>query len=277
MSRDSEGPDKPAARSNSVINFALAASTPALQRAQELIYDAWETADPMERISIARQALKISPDCADAYSLLAEESAQTAQEALKLYVDATSAALRTLNPSVFEEDRGHFWGLIETRPYMRAQQGVADCLMESGRFAEAVDVLEQMLELNASDSQGARYLLMSVLFEIDDAPARSSLLERFASESTAFWSYSKALHGLLSADRSEESLGVIRRACRSNHFIADVLLGLRPIMTGPAQFYGDGPQGDAAYYLELCMHHWLRAPGAIEALRAAYRPAGKRG
>lgn len=277
MSRDSDGTDKPNKRGASVVDIALASSTPALNRAQELIYDAWETADPMDRISMAKQALKLSPDCADAYSLLAEESAQTSHEALKLYLDASSAAGRTLNPSVFEEDRGHFWALIETRPYMRAQQGIADCLMEGGRFAEAVDVLQQMLELNTADSQGMRYLLMSSLFELGDAPARSSLFEKFATESSAFWAYSKALHAFLRAQAAGDATSELRRACRTNHFIADVLLGLRPIMTGPAQFYGEGDQGDAAYYLELSMHHWLRAPGAIEALRALYQPAARRG
>lgn len=276
MSRDSDGSDKPSRQSASVVDIALAASTPALLRAQELIYDAWETADPMERVSMAKQALKLSPDCADAYSLLAEETAQTSHEALKLYVDAAAAAQRTLDPSVFKDDLGHFWGLIETRPFMRAQQGIADCLMEAGRFVEAVDVLQQMLELNTSDSQGMRYLLMSVLFELDDVAARDGLFQRFATESSAFWAYSKALHALREPAGEAGAMNELQRARRSNHFIADVLLGLRPIMTGPAQFYGDGDQGDAAYYLELCMHHWLRTPGAIEALRTVAKPAVRR-
>ena len=43
-----------------------------LDQAQDLIYDAWELADPIKRSRLARKALKISPDCADAYVLLAE-------------------------------------------------------------------------------------------------------------------------------------------------------------------------------------------------------------
>jgi hypothetical protein len=37
-----------------------------------MIYDAREIADPVKRVSLARKAFKISPDCADAYVLLAE-------------------------------------------------------------------------------------------------------------------------------------------------------------------------------------------------------------
>jgi len=46
-----------------------------LNEAQDLIYDAWEVNDSKRRVALARKALEISPDCADAFVLLAEETA----------------------------------------------------------------------------------------------------------------------------------------------------------------------------------------------------------
>lgn len=46
-----------------------------LDQAQQLIYKAWETADRERRVALAQKAIGISPDCADAYVLLAEETA----------------------------------------------------------------------------------------------------------------------------------------------------------------------------------------------------------
>jgi hypothetical protein len=43
----------------------------ALDAAQDLIYDAWEIASAKRRIALARQALALSPLCADAYMVLA--------------------------------------------------------------------------------------------------------------------------------------------------------------------------------------------------------------
>ena len=40
-------------------------------RAEDLIYEAWEVTGP-RRTKLARQALELSPDCADAYVLLAQ-------------------------------------------------------------------------------------------------------------------------------------------------------------------------------------------------------------
>ncbi|MEJ2351818.1 MAG: hypothetical protein P8Y03_18685, partial [Anaerolineales bacterium] len=48
-----------------------------VQKAQQLMYQAWEESNPARRLALARKALKISADCADAYVLLAEEEADT--------------------------------------------------------------------------------------------------------------------------------------------------------------------------------------------------------
>src|SRR5947208_1158880 len=47
--------------------------TPADQ-AQELVYSAMEEDDPQRQVERARQALALWPDCADAYTLLAENA-----------------------------------------------------------------------------------------------------------------------------------------------------------------------------------------------------------
>jgi hypothetical protein len=46
-----------------------------LGQAQQVIYEAWETASRERRLALAGKAIGISPDCADAYVLLAEETA----------------------------------------------------------------------------------------------------------------------------------------------------------------------------------------------------------
>lgn len=59
-------------------------STP-LEKAQELIYEAFETGSHRKRVQLAKKALKVSSDCADAYVLLAEETAKDPEEAKELY------------------------------------------------------------------------------------------------------------------------------------------------------------------------------------------------
>ncbi len=62
----------------------------ALEKAQELIYDAWESTNSRSRVARARRALAISPLCADAFNLLADE-AMKAADALDLYTRGLAA------------------------------------------------------------------------------------------------------------------------------------------------------------------------------------------
>ena len=48
----------------------------------DLMYEAFESHDPMERVELAKKALEICPDCADAYVLLAEHT-KNRKEALE--------------------------------------------------------------------------------------------------------------------------------------------------------------------------------------------------
>ena len=101
-----------------------------LAQAQEVMYQAWE-ASGRRRLELARQALAISPDCADAYVLLAEESARSLEEACRFYAQGVEAGERALGPEMFQEYTGHFWGVLETRPYMRARR-VGRVSLEAG-------------------------------------------------------------------------------------------------------------------------------------------------
>lgn len=77
-----------------------------------------------KRRALANKALSLDPDCADALVLLAEQ-AMHANEAMDLYERAMRAGERKLGEEFFEENRGHFWGIFETRGYMRARFGYA--------------------------------------------------------------------------------------------------------------------------------------------------------
>ena len=131
------------------------ASDEALFQAQDLMYEAFE-ARGRHRAALARQALTISPDCADAYLLLAEETASSAEDARELLEQGVAAGERALGPEPFA-DVGHFWGILETRPYMRARAALAETLWALGRREEAVEHHRDLLRLNPNDNQGLRY------------------------------------------------------------------------------------------------------------------------
>ena len=109
----------------------------ATAKAQDVMYEAWERTASRTRIALARKALGISPLCADAYVLLAEE-ARSIKEARDYYAKGVEAGELALGPRGFKQYAGHFWGFLETRPYMRARAGLAGTLLQLGNVDGAL-------------------------------------------------------------------------------------------------------------------------------------------
>ena len=180
-----------------------------LGKAQALMYRAFEEADEQRRVRLANDALAVCPDCADAYVLLAEH-AKSRKEALRLYEQGVAAGERALGTEAFHQDVGHFWGVLETRPYMRARLGLAHSLWTAGRREEAVRHLQEMLRLNPGDNQGVRYTLAGFLLFLDRDDDLARLLREYDEDSAA-WAFTKALLAFRQHGDTPEARLVLRR------------------------------------------------------------------
>lgn len=238
------------------------ATTP-LERAQDLMYEAWD-ASGKRRVELARKALEISPDCADAYVLLAEETATSAEQAKDLYEQAIAAGERALGPEFFEENAGHFWGLLETRPYMRALEGLASALWSLGELEQAVDRYEEILRLNPGDNQGVRYLLARILRALNDDERLGELLERYQEDASAEWSYTRALHLFRVHGEGDAANEALASALEANAAVPIYLFGLEELPDSPPPYYSPGDENEAALYVGYSARAWFETPDAME-------------
>jgi tetratricopeptide (TPR) repeat protein len=236
-----------------------------LDRAQEIMYQAFEAAGA-EQVRLARKALEISPDCADAYVLLAER-AQTAEEALKHYEQGVAAGKRALGKQAFAEYAGHFWGLLETRPYMRAREGLAQCLWEAGHREEAVGHYQEMLRLNPNDNQGVRYSLAALLLDMDRDQDLRQLLAEYKDDASAVWAYTKALLAFRDGGESPQADKMLAQAVKVNKHVPAYLLGHKRLPHDLPPYITRGGEDEAVSYAVGNRRGWLNTPGAISWLR----------
>ena len=233
-----------------------------LEEAQEIIYQAWDMQSKRDRVNAAHRALEISADCADAYVLLAEETGQNVERALELYQSGVEAGERALGASTFIEDVGGFWGILETRPYMRARVGLAQCLWDVGRRWEAVGHYRDMLRLNPGDNQGIRYALAASLLELGEIDALQELLGQY-DEPTADWLYTEALVTFLKQGDSPESRKRLLKALEHNRHVVPYLIGEKRLPKQLPEHVGFGDKNEAIVYVAMSGIGWLDAKGAI--------------
>jgi tetratricopeptide (TPR) repeat protein len=239
-----------------------------LEQAQEIVYAAWEAEQPEERIMLALRALQISSSCADAFVLLAEEASSSLDEAIGLYTKGLEAGKRALGEEPFKEQVGHFWSVLETRPYMRAKAGLAQCLWLSGRRAEAVDHYKEMLRLNPNDNQGVRYLLLPCLIEMGEDAAAETLAEQYRDDSMAMWRYSRALLDFRKHGDSPAANESLKEAIAQNEHVPAYLLGRKEMPPHLPESYGYGDEEEAVVYTYTSGSAWAATPGALQWLAA---------
>jgi tetratricopeptide (TPR) repeat protein len=233
-------------------------------KAQDVMYEAWERTTSRSRIALARKALTISPLCADAYVLLAEEAARSVEEASDFYARGVEAGEFALGPEGFAEYDGHFWGFIETRPYMRARVGLALTLLKLGDEGGAMDHFRAMLRLNPNDNQGIRYLLAGCLLRREDNAALKELLTSYEGEGTAFWLYTEALLAFREGGEDDKrALKLAREARRANEHVPGILAGTTPPAPSAGGYVTMGGADEATDYVTECGAAWHRTQGAV--------------
>lgn len=233
----------------------------ALELAQEKAFDAMEAPRARERIALAREALALSPLCSDAYLVLARETADP-NEALELYERAVAVGAEVLGEAAFRDDAGSFWGLIQTRPYMRARHELGLALWRLGHREKAVGHYQEMLRLNPDDNQGIRYLLMDALLELGRDVDADVLLERYEEDDSAHWTWSAALLAFRRTGNSAPANKALARAAEANRHVAAYLLGKKSFPAALPGFFSVGDESEAVSYAYHAAEAWAAAPGA---------------
>ena len=159
-----------------------------------LLEAAEDADDSQTAIELAEKILALDSNNVRAWLVRAEAETEDVSLALNAYRRAAEAGRIELGgEEFFLEEEGRFWEILESRPYMRARLGEALCLYEQGLAEETTAVLREMLRLNPADDQGARYILLTTLLELNLPDEALDLIEDYKGDTSPVWLYGKAL------------------------------------------------------------------------------------
>jgi tetratricopeptide (TPR) repeat protein len=222
----------------------------------------------------ARPSLTDAEQIYRAFNLLARES-RIVDEKINFYQKGIRAGRVIVDEPCIDGNTGHLWDNIETRPYMEALKGLADCLREAGRREQAIEAYEELLRLDQGDHQGARYDLSSCLLEEGRDDAMRLLMARYGDENCCFISYDKALWSFrVTGGANERSNKMLKEAFEVNQNVPAFLLREHPIPFKLPDYYGLGDEDEAIIYAVNSRAAWEQTPGALEWLREMRKTAG---
>lgn len=240
-------------------------STPR-EQARELAWKAMEAASldsgAREARKLAKRALALDADCVEAIVVLTSLDANSPQEAIAGFERAVAAGERSLGPDYFRENKGHFWALLETRPYMRARLELAEVILGSGRIEDAIKHFEAMLDLNPMDNQGVRDTLLGLYLQTGNLEGAGSLLQRYQQDASCAFAWSRTLERFLAGDR-EAAARLLGEARKQNHFVEQYMTLQRSIPDELPDSYALGSNEEALASFEGLASAWTAHSDAM--------------
>jgi tetratricopeptide (TPR) repeat protein len=242
--------------------------------AHELLCAAEDAENPIEMIPPLLRAVRLDPACINARLTLLRIAGGPASEVIDELQELLALAEQELGASFIEENRGFFWQLIETRPYMRLRAELAQTLHRAGRMDEAIAQCQAILLLNPNDNQGIRYLAIGLYLEAQRLTEADKLLVQF-DEDSAFWLWGRVLERFLTGDLPGATAW-LGKARTQNRHVEDFLTGKRKLPSEPEPFYQPGQISEAVMCLGSIGPAWMKSRPAIDWLSSQQRPAARR-
>ena len=169
-------------------------------------------------LKYAKKAAQLDPDNIDAAVMVAELTASSIEKLIEKYKSLIEEAEEKLKAEgYFDYDCiGEFWGLFETRPYMRLLDKYSGNLVQCGKMRLAIAEYEKMLKLCENDNLGVRYRLMHLYVFLEDEQSALRLSKEYSDEeSTQFLLPLSILYYKLGNLR--EANNYLKRLCAVNN------------------------------------------------------------
>lgn len=237
--------------------------------AERLVDSSLECSDPMLALGYALRAVRLNPAALDARVLLAIAAEGPRDEFIEELQAIVALGEADLGEKFFRENRGSFWGLIETRPYMRARSRLVEELYSAGRISEAIRHDEEMLQLNPTDNQGLRYSLLGYYLEIDDLAGAQRLLKEYKDEWSAMFAWGRILERYLAGDLTG-TVQALKQARKQNAGVEEFITGRKKLPKDRPEYYSSGDLSEALVCMDAIGAAWARHREAVQWLKSEH-------
>lgn len=220
-----------------------------LDDAYEILEEAQNAKNEKEAIRLAKKAYEKSSECFDAilFQCDLEENGIKRMELLDNGLETEKN--RLTKEKYFDKDNiGHFYGIFETRPYIRGLVTKAEYLLEEGKMHQAESVCKEVLRLNENDNMGARYLLMAIFATLEEENDMLKLYKKYPEEDLEMIFPLFALYYKIGNDKkAKEYLNRINK-CNANFvkFFNGTIKESEKVSPG---YYGRGDSSEVFMYM----------------------------
>lgn len=188
-------------------------------------------------LKYAKKALKLDPDNLDAERMVALISAEDQIDLLDKLEHALEHGEKVMKEigCADEDSIGSYWGITETRPYMRLKMEYMNTLKDSGMIRKAMAECEDMICLNENDNMGVRFTLMHLYAFMEEEQKALELHKKYDSYEETQMLFPLSILYFKLADM-EKAFEYLKRLLAANK---DTKKFLRAVVKGSLERYAD--------------------------------------
>ncbi|MDD3339823.1 MAG: hypothetical protein PHS82_13325, partial [Lachnospiraceae bacterium] len=155
------------------------------EKTAETSDDFYELAENAETkaqaLKFAKKALLLDPDNIDAKVMVTEITTEHPYEMVGKYQALIAYAKEVMDRKGYlnEETIGDYWGITETRPFIRLYSNYLNLLIECGMMRQAARIGEEIIKYNEGDNLGIRFMLMHIYAYLEDEKGMLELHHKY--------------------------------------------------------------------------------------------------
>lgn len=235
-----------------------------LDDAYELLEQAENAKSKKQAIKLAKEAYIMCPDCLDAllFQVDLEENSIKRDELLNEGLEYEKDRLE--EEGYFDKENiGQFYGIFETRPYIRGLHQKANYLINDGKAKQARDVCLEIIRLNNNDNTGTRYLLMAIYACLEEEKELLKLSKKYPEEALEMLFPQFVLYYKLGKEKEAKEL--LTRINKANpHFIKFFKGTIKINEDVPFGYYSKGDSSEVIMYFERYFFLIMTSPSIHE-------------
>lgn len=253
------------------------------EEARQILDSLGEAENLEEALEFCRKAIERSPDAIEARAFIALSTSESHEEAILGLKTAIAVHEKYWGGDYIEENKGYFWGLMETRPYMGVRAQLVELLVDGGYEELAIREIEEMLELNPNDNQGMRDILRGLYLAVNRLDDLKKLNRQFDESMLATCAWSKAFAYCLE-NNVKQAEAAARKAHKANCFVLDFLTGREEPPDEDPPYYSIGSYEEAVicyrmlspflFYIDVS--EWLESVKGLAGAPATKRAKPKK-
>ena len=221
-----------------------------LDDAYDLLEKAENAKTKNQAIKLAKQAYELCQDCLDAilFQVTLEDNALKRE---KLLDEGLALEKERLTSEKFfvKDNIGSFYGIFETRPYIRGLCVKATNFAIEGKISQARDVCKEILRLDKNDNLGVRYLLMAIYAFLEEEKEMFKLYNKYPEDCLEMLFPQLALYYKLGDNKNAKE--VLTRINKANpHFVKFFKGTIKENANVPDGYFSKGDVSEVLMFVE---------------------------